>query len=211
MNPHYFTQILYPEKLEEAFREALTIFSKKDQKRCEQALTFAKERHEGQRRDEGTPYYSHCIFASLLSLAHKATADDVCTLLLHDTLEDTPTEFEEIVQIFGEEIALNVRALSHKEKGISLTPEEYLERLLARPACLFHKACDRVANLYSTYVQPKRSKKIRMMDSTRTFYIPLLKDYPLLIEEMEAVMSYIRAHAIIPKHLKHRIKELQSL
>ena len=103
-----------------------------------------------------------------------------------------------------------MRALSHKEEGVSLSMEEYIKRLQERPQCLFHKACDRLANLYSCYVQPKRSKKIRIIESTELHFFPMLEEYPELVENMKQVIAYVKAHPIIPKHIKLHIKALQT-
>lgn len=212
MNPEYFKIVLYPEKVEEILHTYLSSFSEKEQEAVRQALAFATKKHHMQRRDEGTPYISHCVLAAVIAFENGGKAPDLITMLLHDTIEDTDTSYEELLKLFGKEIADNVRALSHSEGGIRMSIEEYKERLLSRPACLFHKGCDRIANLYSTYVQPKRSKKQRMIKATEEFFYPLLEvKYPALVTHMKDIISYIKAHAIIAKPFKVRIKELQSL
>lgn len=212
MNPEYFKIVLYPERIEALFREYILNFSKKEQRMLEEALEFATKKHENQQRDEGTPYISHCVFAAVIAYQNKGKAEDMITLLLHDTLEDTETTYSEIESTFGKEIAENVRALSHSEGGERMSIEEYQKRLLARPQCLFHKACDRISNLYSTYVQPKRSKKQRMIKGTEEFFYPMLeKKYPKMVQHMKDIIKYIKAHAIITKPFKERIKELQNM
>lgn len=212
MNPEYFKIVLYPERIESLFREYILNFSKKEQKVLEEALSFATKKHLGQQRDEGTPYISHCVLAAVIAYQNKGKSEDMITLLLHDTLEDTDTTFKDLEDAFGKEIAENVRALSHSEGGEKMSIEEYKKRLLARPICLFHKACDRIANLYSTYVQPKRSKKQRMIKGTEEFFYPMLeKKYPKMVQHMKDIIVYIKAHAIITKPFKARIKELQNL
>ncbi|MFN7161224.1 MAG: HD domain-containing protein [Candidatus Gracilibacteria bacterium] len=212
MNSEYFKIVLYPEKIEEKLKEAIVSFSKKEQKTIEKALTFATKKHHAQQRDEGTPYISHCVLAALIAYENKGNADDIVTLLLHDTIEDTETSYDEIAELFGTEVADNVRALSHTEGGARMSVEDYQKRLLARPACLFHKSCDRIANLYSTYVQPKRSKKQRMIKGTEEFFYPMLEEkYPKMVQHMKDIIVYIKAHAIITKPFKARIKELQNL
>jgi len=73
------------------------------------AAVFAADRHRDQRRKDAnaTPYINHP-----LTLAHVLMAEggvhDVKTIvaaILHDTLEDTKTSAEEIVERFGKSVA----------------------------------------------------------------------------------------------------------
>tara|TARA_R100001086_G_scaffold184563_1_gene103108 strand:- start:119 stop:622 length:504 start_codon:yes stop_codon:yes gene_type:complete len=93
------------------------------------AIEFALERHAGQfRKYTGRPYFSHCQNVAEL-VYQKATKDDipesgintlVAAAYLHDILEDTETDYEELVELFGEEIAFYVYSLSDH-----YTPERY--------------------------------------------------------------------------------------
>lgn len=73
------------------------------------AVAFAADRHRFQRRkdEEASPYINHPIeVAEVLSI--EAGVDDEVTLiaaLLHDTVEDTETTIEEILELFGPEVA----------------------------------------------------------------------------------------------------------
>jgi (p)ppGpp synthase/HD superfamily hydrolase len=82
------------------------------------AVAFAARAHRHQLRKDGeTPYVSH-VFRVCLTVRHVFGVDDEATLtaaVLHDTIEDTTTDFDDIEKGFGAEIATWVRALS-KEK-----------------------------------------------------------------------------------------------
>lgn len=73
------------------------------------AADFAAEKHKTQRRKDaaGTPYINHPLgVANILSSIGGIT--DVSVLaaaILHDTVEDTETTYEELVSNFGEDIA----------------------------------------------------------------------------------------------------------
>ncbi len=73
------------------------------------AADFAARRHVHQRRKgiAGEPYVNHLIeVAALLAEATKGSdAALVAAGLLHDTLEDTETEYEELDALFGADIA----------------------------------------------------------------------------------------------------------
>ena len=74
-----------------------------------QAIAFAAEKHRNQRRKDAdaSPYINHPIaLASLLS--QTGGVDDLVVLqaaILHDTIEDTETTYEEILAVFGKEVA----------------------------------------------------------------------------------------------------------
>ena len=77
------------------------------------ATAFAAERHRGQRRKnaEASPYINHPIALASV-LVTDAGVDDVSVVaaaLLHDTIEDTATTAEELLEAFGQAIAGLVR------------------------------------------------------------------------------------------------------
>ena len=73
------------------------------------ALTFAAQRHSGQRRKGGDdiPYINHPIDVAtiLASGAGVDNRDVLVAAILHDTVEDTPTTPAEIEDLFGPTVA----------------------------------------------------------------------------------------------------------
>lgn len=69
------------------------------------ALKFSAEKHRHQRRKdrEASPYINHPIEVAelLLRVGQVEDADIVTAAILHDTIEDTDTQPEEIEQLFG--------------------------------------------------------------------------------------------------------------
>jgi len=101
------------------------------------AIAFAARAHDGQLRKDGhTPYVSH-VFRVAAIVRNLFGFDDprmLATAILHDTIEDTKTDFDELEENFGREIADWVGLLS-KDKRL---PEEererrYLDGLKAAP------------------------------------------------------------------------------
>jgi len=80
------------------------------------AVHFSAEKHKYQRRKniQQTPYICHPIrVADLLTKVAKVTDIRVLiSALLHDTVEDTDTSFEEITHRFGSQIAAIVREVT---------------------------------------------------------------------------------------------------
>jgi guanosine-3',5'-bis(diphosphate) 3'-pyrophosphohydrolase len=73
-----------------------------------EAVAFAARAHHGQIRKDGeTPYVSHA-FRVCLVLRDKFGVTDRVALaaaLLHDTIEDTTTDFDDLASRFGQDVA----------------------------------------------------------------------------------------------------------
>uniref|UniRef100_A0A914LXA5 HD domain-containing protein n=1 Tax=Meloidogyne incognita TaxID=6306 RepID=A0A914LXA5_MELIC len=96
---------LYPELNE---KSNVQLKSNEDMFMVIKAADFAARRHRFQmRRDGRTPYINHPVGVAYL-LTSVGNITDPATLAaayLHDTIEDTKTTFEELVEEFGTEIA----------------------------------------------------------------------------------------------------------
>jgi len=73
------------------------------------AIAFAADKHRNQRRKdrEASPYINHPIALANV-LANEASVEDERVLLaavLHDTIEDTETTAQELIRLFGSEVA----------------------------------------------------------------------------------------------------------
>lgn len=91
------------------------------------AISFAAQRHQGQmRKDKATPYVAHPMrVATLLTQEFGVRDPDVlCAALLHDTIEDTTTDRDDLTKEFGAKVAGWV-ALLTKDKRL---PEDERER-----------------------------------------------------------------------------------
>lgn len=78
------------------------------------ALDFAVRKHAGQfRRSTKVPYVTHCIEVARKVEPVLGSTDTFCIALLHDTLEDTDTSYDEIVTEFNLLVADGVRWLTN--------------------------------------------------------------------------------------------------
>jgi guanosine-3',5'-bis(diphosphate) 3'-pyrophosphohydrolase len=117
------------------------------------ALAFASRKHSQQRRKDAdaSPYINHPI-ALVSILAVEAGIDDrdtLCAALLHDTIEDTDTSVEELVEVFGGPIASLVQEVTDDKR---LPKAERKLRQVEHAAHLSPKArsvklADKIANL----------------------------------------------------------------
>lgn len=87
------------------------------------ALTFADEAHEGQfRKYTGAPYLTHVVRVSEAARECGLGADAEAVALLHDTVEDTWVEREDLVVGFGPVVAGMVWGLTNAEGRGVATP-----------------------------------------------------------------------------------------
>jgi len=85
----------------------------------EKAKEFAKTKHRGQRRDDGSDFYeAHCLVVYEHIKMCVGDEDAQCAALLHDILEDTETTYEELIREFNESIAIMVKMLTHTTDNV---------------------------------------------------------------------------------------------
>ena len=116
------------------------------------AAAFAAEKHRNQRRKdaEASPYINHPI--QLAHILVQADIEDPVVLaaaLLHDTIEDTNTTFEELEIVFGYRIANIVGECSdNKALGKLERKQAQIDRaaIVSREAKLV-KLADKIANV----------------------------------------------------------------
>ena len=125
-----------------------------------QAADYAARQHIAQRRkgEAAEPYINHLTEVASL-LAEATDGDDVVLLmggLLHDTLEDTDSTYEDLAQRFGPEVAALVAEVTD-DKSL---PKEERKRLQiaktpgkSRRAKLL-KLADKTSNLRSLMQSP---------------------------------------------------------
>ena len=124
------------------------------------AAYFAGEKHKDQRRSdkEETPYINHPLeLASILVDEGRVDEVDViCAALLHDTIEDTNTTFEELESLFGSVVTNIVREVSN-DMTLSSVDRRKKEAesipFLSRKAKLV-KLADKIANIRDISTMP---------------------------------------------------------
>ena len=91
------------------------------------AISFAARAHRNQfRKDGATPYVAHPVRVALTLLVTFGIDDEpaLAAAMLHDTIEDTTTDFDDLAAEFGPEVARYVAALTKDAR----LPEEERER-----------------------------------------------------------------------------------
>ena len=128
-------------------------------RRLTKALAFAAEAHRNHRRKGASqePYINHLIeVLDLVASVEGGDMDVLIAALLHDVLEDTRTDYDELAAAFGERVA---RIVQENSDDMTLPkPERGLTRLAdiskkSREARLV-KFADIISNLRAISVSP---------------------------------------------------------
>ena len=132
-------------------------------------IEFIKEKHKGQTRIQGTPYYMHPLEVSNILHEKGFPIEYQIAGLFHDLLEDTNATYEELVEISNKEIAEVVKLVT-KEKGYIMS--EYIDRIMKNDMAKMVKLADRLHNLSETHLASERFKE-RYIKETEEWFIDL--------------------------------------
>ncbi len=167
------------------------------------AELFAKKKHSGMMRKDGTTLYSKHLEDVVNRLKSLGVIDEelLCAGWLHDTIEDTDVTFDDLYEQFGSRIAVLVSSLS---KDMTLTRKQreqiYVKQLKESSFdAKLIKLCDISANLSDLKnYDASKSKKLRQVRKIR-YYIVVIKndliehnDYPKIITLLESINQSLK-------------------
>jgi len=146
----------------------------------ERAYSFAQEKHKDQKRKSGEPYFVHLQNVAYILATLKGGPQTIAAGLLHDTMEDCNVSFDEIKEMFDEEIASLVEAVT-KIGNIKFTDEKEYQAANHRKIfiamakdirVIIIKLVDRLHNMRTLNFQsPEKQKKIA--SETLQVYAPI--------------------------------------
>lgn len=123
------------------------------------AIDFAADKHRFQRRKNSaaTPYVNHVIHvAKILAEEGETHIDLLVAALLHDTVEDTETTFDEITTLFNAHVAEIVEQLTD-DKQLSKEERKHLQIVTARKKSIEArklKLADKISNVTDILYDP---------------------------------------------------------
>ena len=137
----------------------------------EEYVNYVREKHAGQLRKHGTPYYTHPVAVSEILKEKGFPYDYRVAGLFHDLIEDTDVTYEELGRISNHEIAETVRLLT-KEKNYQMS--EYIDRISKNAMAKMVKLADRVHNLSEASLAGKVFVE-KYVKETEDWYVSLAK------------------------------------
>lgn len=189
------------ESRQEFLEEILEVNPKYDIELIGRAYDVAAKMHEGQLRKSGEPYLIHPIAVVKILAELGMDEDTLVAGLLHDVVEDTEYTKEQLVEEFGDEVALLVDgvtkigalAFENKEERQAETLRKMFLAMSKDIRVLIIKLADRLHNLRTiNYMTANKIKE--KCSETLDIYAPLasrLGIYSVKFELEDICMRYL--------------------
>ena len=144
------------------------------------AYNFSSRAHEGQLRLSGAPYLTHCVETARILAELHLDSVTIAGGLLHDIVEDTSCEIDDVTQEFGPEIATIVDGVTHISSMSFESPEQeqmekYRKMLLSMAKdvrVILIKLADRLHNMRTLQYLPDADRR-RIARETIEVFAPL--------------------------------------
>ena len=188
-------------RINDIIDEVSAYITEADSRIIEKAYVFSARVHQGQTRLSGEPYLNHPLEVAHLIAQMRLDTTAVVAALLHDAIEDSLTEVEDISAQFGDEVAQVVDGLTKIAKIDFRSKEEqqaenFRKMILAMSKdlrILLIKLADRLHNMRTLQYHDRDSQQ-RIARETLEIYAPLanrLGIHWLQIELEEWSLKYL--------------------
>lgn len=151
-----------------------------DKTQIMRAYEFAKGAHENQVRLSGEPYIIHPVAIALILAQMHMDTPTIIAGLLHDVVEDTEYTYDDIKEMFGEEVAILVDGVTKIAKfQFDSKEQEQIESfrkmfvaMASDIRIIIIKLCDRLHNM-RTLSAMRKDKQIQKATETLNIYAPI--------------------------------------
>ena len=166
--------------LDELLAEVASYSTAVDRDLVTRAFRYAAAAHEGQQRQSGSDFIEHPVGAARICAELRLDEQTIAAALLHDVVEDTETDIEDVRAEFGDEIARLVEGVT-KLTRISFQSREqaeaenYRKMIVAMSEdvrVILIKLADRLHNMRTIEYLGKQ-KQIQKAKETLEVYAPL--------------------------------------
>ncbi len=166
--------------IEQLIEQAGTYLKQEELDQIRKAYEFASQAHEGQVRRSGEPYILHPLAVASIIAGMQMDATSIMAALLHDVVEDTEVDLEDIRSAFGDTCAMLVDGLTKLEKIQYRSREEhqnenYRKMFVAMAQdirVILIKLADRLHNMRTLKYQREESQR-RIAQETLEIFCPI--------------------------------------
>jgi guanosine-3',5'-bis(diphosphate) 3'-pyrophosphohydrolase len=180
-------------------RHAKPILQDDDAKVIKRAFNVSQEAHKNMRRRSGEPYIFHPLAVAQICVEEIGLGTtSIVSALLHDVVEDTEMEIDDIERHFGKKVARIIDGLTKIsgafDYGTSQQAENFRKMLLTLSddvRVILVKLADRLHNMRTLDSMP-RHKQIRVSSETIYLYAPLAHRLGLYAIKSELEDLYLK-------------------
>ena len=159
------------------------ITKKEDLFLIKKAYEFAKEKHSGVFRKDGSPYLRHLVETAEIIVSLQAGPNTIAAGLLHDVVEDVEDVNEDMIEfMFGKDIANLVMSVTKVSESESASYSDSKNKTIQK---VFHamsndvrtiiiKIADRLNNMRTLSSMSKEKQK-RISEQTLELYAPVAR------------------------------------
>jgi GTP pyrophosphokinase len=180
-------------------RKAKPVLKDGDAKIIKKAFNTSLEAHSGMRRRSGEPYIFHPLEVAEICVAEIGLGTtSIVAALLHDVVEDTDYELDDIERLFGKKVAVIIDGLTKIagvfDQGSSQQAENFRKMLLTLSddvRVILIKLADRLHNMRTLESMP-RNKQLKIANETIYLYAPLAHRLGLYAFKSELEDLYLK-------------------
>lgn len=180
-------------------RHAKPFLKDNDAKIIKKAFNTSVEAHKDMRRKSGEPYILHPLAVAQIAVEEIGLGTtSIVAALLHDVVEDTAMEVEEIEREFGPSVARIIEGLTKIsgvfDYGTSQQAENFRKMLLTLSddvRVILIKLADRLHNMRTLDSMP-RHKQLKIASETMYLYAPLAHRLGLYAIKSELEDLYLK-------------------
>ncbi len=188
------------------------------------AYQVATDAHNGQLRQSGEPYIIHPLKVAITLADLELDLETIEAGLLHDVVEDTKVSKEDIVRLFGEEVAVLVdgvtklKTLTYTTSKEEIQAENYRKMFLAMAKdirVILIKLADRLHNL-QTLEYKSKEKQLEKARETLDIYAPIanrLGISKIKVDLEDLSLKYLEPEAYhdLTKQISHKREEREQI
>ena len=200
-----------------------------DMELVDRAVAYANEKHQYQKRKDGSPYIIHPLAVAEIVAEIGLDMDAILGALLHDCIEDTDASFDEIARLFGQTVAELVEGVTKLTRAnFSSSEQAQMENLRKMFMAMSKdirvvliKIADRLHNMRTMQYQTPAKQQIKCQE-TMDIYAPLahrlgmqrikweLEDISMRYlnpQDYETITNYLSAHREQDESFMHTIQD----
>lgn len=179
------------------------------------AYTLARHLHEPQLRRSGDPYITHPLAVAEILAEYGMDRDTIVAAVLHDTVEDTEMELDEIEATFGSQVAYLIDGVTKldrikfasREEAQAATIRKMVVAMAEDVRVLLIKLADRLHNIRTIkHVPPEKQERVAR--ETLEVYAPLA--HRLGVQEIKHEMENTCFEVLFPGRFSELIDKIEQ-